>query len=479
MKKLISMVLITMILCSLLTVPALAEDAQGQAAGSAETATMSVTGGTINPDGTVSWAVGENILTITMPDGSTYTVTVIYSPEAQPAAALTALTVSGTEIPMTGNAAAAATPNATDTISVVTEPADAVVTINGEAVENGEFSFDWAAGSNELTIEVSKEGFEASSYTLSVEYTPVQEETVQEGTPEDVAAPEETVAPEGSAVPEEVVAPEESAAPEETVAPEESAAPEVVADPEPAEVSALAALTVDGKEIDLDKFVKGSSDEKQSSFSFNAAADAENDLTVATGTVVVTAAEGWSVSSVKLNGASLTATAADTYSPKWAKANDLEVTLKENGSEFKAVYSLILNNKLDQVAADALTVNGADVSFLTVVPAAADNSYSLQVIAGEGKAVAVTVNGVPVALDANGMLVVPAVTGVADSVVVTVSKEGCLDKTYSFTVNAVQVAAGQTVGEPVADAAENTPDTTAEAGVEETVDNTISPEIPV
>ena len=76
MKKLISMVLITMILCSLLSVPALAEDAQGQAAGSAETATMSVTGGTINPDGTVSWAVGENILTITMPDGSTYTITV-------------------------------------------------------------------------------------------------------------------------------------------------------------------------------------------------------------------------------------------------------------------------------------------------------------------------------------------------------------------------------------------------------------------
>lgn len=467
MKKLISMVLITMILCSLFTVPALAEDAQGQAAGSAETATMSVTGGTINPDGTVSWAVGENILTITMPDGSTYTVTVIYSPEAQPAAALTALTVSGTEIPMTGNAAAAATPNATDTISVVTEPADAVVTINGEAVENGEVSFDWAAGSNELTIEVSKEGFEASSYTLSVEYTPVQEETVQEETPEEVAAPEETVAPE------------ESAAPEETIAPEESAAPEVVADPEPAEVSALAALTVDGKEIDLDKFVKDSSDEKQSSFSFNAAVDAENDLTVATGTVVVTAAEGWSVSSVKLNGASLTATAADTYSLKWAKANDLEVTLKENGSEFKTVYSLILNNKLDQVAADTLTVNGADVSFLTVVPAATDNSYSLQVIAGEGKAVAVTVNGVPAALDASGMLVVPAVTGVADSVVVTVSKEGCLDKTYSFTVNAVQVAAGQTVGEPVADAAENTPDTTAEAGVEETVDNTTSPEIPV
>ena len=466
MKKLISMVLITMILCSLFTVPALAEDAQGQAAGSAETATMSVTGGTINPDGTVSWAVGENILTITMPDGGVYTVTVIYSPEAQPAAALTALTVSGTEIPMTGNAAAAATPNATDTISVVTEPADAVVTINGEAIENGEVSFDWVAGSNELTIEVSKEGFEASSYTLSVEYTPVQEETVQEETPEEVVAPEETVAPE------------ESAAPEEAVAPEESAAPEVVADPEPAEVSALAALTVDGKEIDLDKFVKGSSDEKQSSFSFNAAADAEYDLTVATGTVVVTAAEGWSVSSVKLNGASLTATAADTYSPKWAKANDLEVTLKENGSEFKAVYSLILNNKLDQVAADALTVNGADVSFLTVVPAATDNSYSLQVIAGEGKAVAVTVNGVPVALDANGMLVVPAVTGVADNIVVTVSKEGCLDKTYAIAVNAVSVPVDQTVVDQAA--TDPVADSDVESEMEEqTAAPTVNPEMPV
>ncbi|MBO5569143.1 MAG: cadherin-like beta sandwich domain-containing protein [Oscillospiraceae bacterium] len=459
MKKLISMVLITMILCSLLSVPALAEDAQGQAAGGAETATMSVTGGTINPDGTVSWAVGENILTITMPDGSTYTITVIYDPEAAAPAALTALTVSGTEIPMTDNAAAAATPNATDTVAIVTDPADATVTINGEAVENGEAAFTWAEGSNELAIEVSKEGFETTAYTLTVEYTPVKEE----------AAPEETNAPE------------ETAAPEEVVAPEEPAAPEVVADPEPAEVSALAALTVDGKEIDLDKFVKGASDEKQSSYSFNAAADAEYFLTTATGTVAVTAAEGWTVSSVKLNGVSQTAAAADTYSLKWAKANDLEITLKENGSEFKAVYSLILTNTLDEAAADTLTVNGADVSYLTSIQAAQDNSYSLQVAAGEGKSVAVTVNGLPVALDASGMLVVPAVTGVADSVVVTVSKEGCLDKSYSFTVNAVQVAPAQTAGEPTADVAEDAADdmVDAEAGVEETVDNTTSPEIPV
>ena len=106
MKKAISILLTIMILCSLFTVPALAEDAQGQAEGSnnAEelTATMSVTGGTINPDGTVTWAVGENILTITMPDGSIYTVTVIYDPEAASPAALSTLTVSGTEIPMAG-----------------------------------------------------------------------------------------------------------------------------------------------------------------------------------------------------------------------------------------------------------------------------------------------------------------------------------------------------------------------------------------
>ena len=184
MKKLISIVLMTMILCSLLSVPALAEDVQGQEAGSTETATMSVTGGTINPDGTVSWAIGENILTITMPDGSVYTITVIYDPSAQSAAALTTLTVSGTEIPMTGNAAAAATPNATDTISVVTEPADATVTINGVAVENGEAAINWAEGSNELTIEVSKEGYETTAYTLSVEYTPVKEEAAPEDTTE-------------------------------------------------------------------------------------------------------------------------------------------------------------------------------------------------------------------------------------------------------------------------------------------------------
>ena len=457
MKKLISIVLMTMILCSLFTVPALAEDAQGQEAGSAETATMSVTGGTINPDGTVSWAVGENILTITMPDGSTYTVTVIYNPEAASPAALTTLTVSGTEIPMTGNAAAAVTPNAADTIAVVTEPADAAVTVNGTAVENGEITYTWEEGRNELAIEVSKEGFETTAYTLTVEYTPVKEEAA----PEDTATPEEAPEQESEAVPKAETAP----AADETAATEDTAA--------------LAALTVDTKEIDLDKFVKGASDEKQTSFSFNAAAEAEYDLASSAGTVVVTAAEGWTVSSVKLNGATQTAAAADTYSLKWAKANDLEITLKENGSEFKAVYSLILTNTLDEAAADALTVNGADVSFLTAIPAAQDNSYSLQVAAGEGKSVAVTVNGVPAALDANGMLVVPAVTGVADSVVVTVSKEGCLDKTYSFTVNAVQVAAGQTVGEPVADAAESTPDTTAEAGVEETVDNTTSPEIPV
>ena len=443
MKKLISILLTMMILCSLFTVPALAEDVQGQAgANNTEelTATMSVTGGTINPDGTVSWALGENILTITMPDGSTYTVTVIYDPEAPSHAVLSTLTVSGTEIPMESGSAAAATPNATDTIAVVTEPADATVTINGAAVENGEVAFNWAEGSNELAIEVSKEGYETSTYTLSVEFSPVKEEAA----PEEAAVPEETAAPEEAA-------PEEATTPEETTISEETAA--------------LAALTVDAKEIDLDKFVKGASDEKQSSFSFNAAAEAEYDLTASVGTVVVTAAEGWTVGSVKLNGASLTATAADTYSPKWAKANDLEVTLKENGSEFKAVYSLILNNKLDQVTADALTVNGADVSFLTVVPAAADNSYSLQVTAAEGKAVAVTVNGVPVALDTNGMLVVPAVTGVADNIVVTVSGTGYLDKTYAFTVTAV----------PVADAADNV----SGFELEEATENTTDPEIPV
>ena len=59
MKKLISMVLIMMILCSLFTGSALAENAQGQTATDAQTATMSVTGGTINPDGTISPAAQE------------------------------------------------------------------------------------------------------------------------------------------------------------------------------------------------------------------------------------------------------------------------------------------------------------------------------------------------------------------------------------------------------------------------------------
>ena len=447
MKKLISIVLMTMILCSLLSVPALAEDVQGQEAGSTETATMSVTGGTINPDGTVSWAIGENILTITMPDGSVYTITVIYDPSAQSAAALTTLTVSGTEIPMTGNAAAAATPNATDTISVVTEPADATVTINGVAVENGEAAINWAEGSNELTIEVSKEGYETTAYTLSVEYTPVKEE----------AAPEET-----TEVPEETAAPEETAEPEDNASPEASAAPEEAAVSE--ETAALAALTVDAKEIDLAKFVKGASDEKQSSYSFNAAAEAEYDLTSATGTVVVTAAEGWTVSSVKLNGAVLAAVAADTYSPKWAKANDLEITLKKNGSDVKAVYSLILNNTLAEATVDALTVNGADVTFLNAIQAASDNSYTLQVAAA-GKTAAVSVNGIPVALDANGMVLVPAVTGVSDNVVVTISQEGFLDKTYTVIVTAA----------PVADAAADVSGNVSG----ETVDETVNPEIPV
>ena len=108
MKKIISILLIIMILCSLLTVPALAEDAQGQTDGSnnAEelTATMSVVGGTINPDGTVTWAEGENILTITMSDGSVCTITVIYDPETLSPAVLSTLTVSGVELPMESSA---------------------------------------------------------------------------------------------------------------------------------------------------------------------------------------------------------------------------------------------------------------------------------------------------------------------------------------------------------------------------------------
>ena len=470
MKKLISIVLMTMILCSLFTVPALAEDAQGQEAGSAETATMSVTGGTINPDGTVSWAVGENILTITMPDGSTYTVTVIYNPEAASPAALTTLTVSGTEIPMTGNAAAAATPNAADTIAVVTEPADAAVTINGTAVENGEITYTWEEGSNELAIVVSKEGFETAAYTLTVEYTPVKEEAA----PEEDAAPVEPAASEETAAAEETTEQESGAVPEAETAPaaDETAATE--------DTAALAALTVDTKEIDLDKFVKGASDEKQTSFSFNAAAEAEYDLASSAGTVVVTAAEGWTVSSVKLNGADLTAVAADTYSPKWAKANDLEITLKKNDTEMKAVYSLILNNTLAEATVDALTVNGTDVTFQPAIQAAADNSYTLQVSAA-GKTVTVFVNGIPTALDANGMLLVPAVTGEADSVVVIVSQDGFLDKAYSVTVTAAPAGtvAGQVATEPVVDAA--TDNDTGEASGEtvETAENTVNPELPV
>lgn len=454
MKKLISMLLITMILCSLLTVPALAEDAQGQAGANAEelTATMSVVGGTINPDGTVTWAEGENILTITMSDGSVCTITVIYDPETLSPAVLSTLTVSGVELPMESGAVAVATPNATDTIAVVTEPADAVVTINGTVVENGEIAFNWAEGSNELAIEVSKEGFETTAYTMTVEYTPVVE-----------------VAPEETAAPEETSTPVETTAPAETAEPEVSAVPETETAPVAEETGALAGLTLDNKEIDLDKFVKVASDEKQSSFSFNAATDAAYDLTASTGTVVVTAAEGWTVSSVKLNGAAQTAAAADTYSLRWAKANDLEITLKQNGSDVKAVYSLILNNTLPEAAVDTLAVNGADVTFLTAVPAAADNSYSLQVSAA-GKTVSVSVNGIPVAPDANGMILVPAVAGVADSVVVTVSQEGALDKTYAFTVNAVA---------PVVPAADQTVPAVDTPSVTEATDNAAAPEFPV
>ena len=451
MKKLISIVLITMILCSLFTVSALAENAQGQEVASSETATMSVTGGTINADGTVSWAIGENTLTITLPDGSVYTAKVIYDPEAQSAAVLATLTVSGTEIPMSGNTAAAATPNATDTIAVVTEPADALTTINGAIVENGEAAFNWTEGSNELTIEVSKEGFETTVYTLSVEYTPVKEVA-----PEEVTLPEETTAPEEATESEGSVAPEASATPEEATI--------------PAETAALAALTVDTKEIDLDKFVKGASDEKQSSFSFNAAAEAEYDLTASSGTVVVTAAEGWTVSSVKLNGTGLTAAAVDTYSMKWAKANDLEITLKKNDSEVKALYSLILNSTLAETTVDTLTVNGTDVTSLPSIQAADDNSYMLQVNAA-GKTTTVFVNGSPTALDANGMLLIPAVTGAADSVVVIVSQEGFLDKAYFVTVTAAAPTAVDQAAEPVTDAADNS------AG--EAVENTATPEMPV
>ena len=466
MKKLVSMVLIMMILCSLLAAPALAENIQGEAAVSSDaenlTATMSVTGGTINPDGTVSWAVGENILTITMSDGSVYTITVIYEPEteetekpaetavsaepekteeAEEAAeqldpvVLSALTVSGTALPVEGDSAAAATPNESDTIAVVTEPADASVSVNGETVENGETAITWAEGSNVVTVELAKEGYATKTFTLTVEYTPAEE----------ASAPAEDAAPAENT--EESVEAPENAAPAEDA--EEAASVE-----ESAETDALAALTIDATEIDLDKFVKNSSDENQSSYSFDAAAAGEYDLTAKSGAVKVTAAEGCTVSSVKLNGVNQAAADADSFQIQWAKNNDLEITLKKSGSEVKAVYSLILFNTLNEITADALTVNGVDATATTALQAAADNSYSLQVVAGEGKAAAVSVNGVPAALDAGGMLVVPAVTGAADSVVVTVSKEGCLDKTYAFTVSAAPVALDQ--AQPAADNAVNT-----------------------
>ena len=343
MKKLVSMVLIMMILCSLLAAPALAENVQGEAAVSSDaenlTATMSVTGGTINPDGTVSWAVGENILTITMSDGSVYTITVIYEPEteetekpaeekAEEAAApaeekteepaeqlepvvLSALTVSGTALPVEGDSAAAATPNESDTIAVVTEPADASVTVNGETVENGETAITWAEGSNVVTVELAKEGYATKTFTLTVEYTPAEE----------AAAPAEDAAPAENT--EESVEAPENAAPAEDA---EEAAPVE----ESAETDAMAALTIDATEIDLDKFVKNSSDENQSSYSFDAAAAGEYDLTAKSGAVKVTAAEGWTVSSVKLNGANQAAADADSFQIQWAKNNDLEIALKKS-----------------------------------------------------------------------------------------------------------------------------------------------------
>ena len=569
MKKLISMVLIMMILCSLLTVSALAENAQGQAAASAQTATMTVTGGTINPDGTVSWAVGENIVTITMPDGSVYTITVIYEPEAEESAktekeaapaeaakteeaaateeaakteeaavteeaakteeaaateeaakteeaaateeaakteeaaateeaakteeaaapeeneapvepvVLSALTVSGTALPVDGDTAAAVTPNVSDLIAVVTEPADATVTINGVPAENGESMIDWAAGSNVVTVEVAKEGYATTTFTLNIEYTPAEDAVPAENTEESAAPVENTLenaAPAEDAAPAENT--EENGAADGNAAQAEEAAPVE----ESSEADALAALTIDKGEIDLDKFVKGSSDEKQSSYSFNAAANGEYDLTTNSGIVEVNAADGWTVSSVKLNGVNQTAAGTGSYPVKWAKANDLEITLKKTDSEFKAVYSLILSNVLNEITADALTVNGADVTFLNAIQAAADNSYSLQVVAGEGKTAAVSVNGIPVTLDANGTLVIPAVTGDSDSIVVTVSKEGCLDKTYSVTVSAAPATSDQ--AQPVAEESDNT-DAAAQTepvvdesvnAEEETADSTTAPE---
>ena len=447
MKKLISMVLMIMILCSLFTTLALGEDAQGQAENTAAMATMSVTGGTINPDGTVTWAVGENILTITMSDGSVYTVTVIYDPEAPKAAALNTLTISGTEIPMIGNIATVATPNAIDTIAVSAEPADAIVSINGTAVENGETTFEWAEGSNQLAIEVSKEGYETTSYSLMLEYTPAQEEsfTNDENTNESTAS-------------------EGSSSPEDTAAVEENIPLDTSSEPETLETVALAGLVIDSKEIDLKKFTKDYSTEKESNYSYNAATNAENDLTVPTSTIEVTAAEGWTVGAVKLNGASLTETASGSYSVQWAKANDLEITLKKSGTDFKAVYSLILSNALLEATVDSLTVNGADVAFLTAIQAAADNSYRLQVSAGEGNVITVTVNGVPVDLDSNGTVDIPAVTGTADNVVITVSKAGCLEKNYNITVNAAPAPSNQT-----ASVTEN-----ATSAGSETIDNMVN-----
>ena len=152
------------------------------------------------------------------------------------------------------------------------------------------------------------------------------------------------------------------------------------------------------------------------------------------------------------------------------------VGLKKLGKMFiiKAIYSLILNNKLAEATVDALTVNGTDVAFLPSIQAADDNSYTLQVSATGSKTATVFVNGIPHALDANGMLVVPAVTGVADSVVVIVSQDGLLDKAYTVTVTAAPVTVDQAV-ESVADTA----DTAAGDVSGETVENAVNPEIPV
>ena len=85
-------------------------------------------------------------------------------------------------------------------------------------------------------------------------------------------------------------------------------------------------------------------------------------------------------------------------------------------------------------------------------------------------------NGIPAILDANGMLVVPAVTGEADSIVVMVSKEGCLNKTYTITVTATTPV---TVVQAVEPAVDTTADNTADVAARETVDTTVNPELPV